>query len=136
MNRQRKWRIELTEEQLNLISLAVEDWHRFVCGQCAMNFATSFIDSPKAMHRTRELLDHEVKAAMFPELALNQSYSWDGGQPNPHMSRAAAMSYAIYREIRHRLTLADGTKNYNVYNYETLTCADQGPMIKVEPITE
>lgn len=132
----RKWRIELTQEQLCVMIEALEDWHRFLCGQCGMDHATSYIDSPKAMHRTRELLDHEVKTAMFPELALNQSYCWDGGQPNPYMSEAAAISYLLYRESRHQLTLANPPKHYNCYLSDTLTCDEQGPMIKVELINE
>lgn len=115
---------------------AIEDWHRFICGQCSMAYATSYIDSPIAMHRVRGLLDYEVKPAMFPELTPDASYPWDGGQPNPHMSRAAAISYMLYREIHHRLTKEYPPKYYSVYQSETLTCPEQGPMIKVEPIAE
>lgn len=132
----RKWRIELTEEQLCVMINALEDWHRFISGQCSMDYATSYIDTPKAMHMTRKLLDEQVKPAMFPELALNASYSWCGGQPNPYMSKAAAMSYVIYREARHKMTLANGSSDWSVYRTETLTCEAQGPMVKVEPVDE
>lgn len=136
MNKDRKWRITLTEEQLSLMMNAIEDWHRFICGQCTMDFATSFISEPKRMHRVREILGKDIEATMFPELSLNSFYRWCGGQPNPHMSKAAAMSYMLYREIRHRLTLASNPKEWNVYRSETLTCEEQGPLIKVELIDE
>lgn len=135
-SKSRKWRITLTEEQLYVLINAVEDWHRFICGQCSMDYATSFIDSPKGMSLARELLDKQVKPAIFPELQINESYSWCGGQPNPYISRAAAISYMLYRECRHKLTLASNQKDWNVYKSETLTCDEQGPMIKVELIDE
>ena len=135
-SKSRKWRITLTEEQLYVLINAVEDWNRFICGQCSMYYATSFIDSPKGMSLTREILDKQVKPAMFPELKINASYSWCGGQPNPYMSREAAISYMLYRECRHKLVLASNPKDWNVYKRETLTCDEQGPMIKVELIDE
>lgn len=136
MNKDRKWQITLTEEQLQVMIAAVEDWHRFVSGQCSMDYATSYIDNPERMHDARDVLDNEVKPLMFPELDRCASYGWCGGQPNPHLSKAAAISYMLYREACHQLTLAEPDKGYNVYRNETLTCDKQGPMIKVELIDE
>lgn len=136
MTKSRKWRITLTEEQLCVLTSAIEDWHRFICGQCSMDHATSFIDAPRNMRVVRELLDKHVKPVMFPELHLNAAYSWDGGQPNPHMSKAAAISYAIYREALHQMTLADHPDGTSCYLSPTLRCDEQGPMIKVERIKE
>lgn len=135
MKKQRLWQITLTEEQMCVLMSAVEDWHRFICGECSMNYATSYIDNP-AMHKARDILNNQVKPAMFPELYLGQCYKWCGGQPNPHMSKDAAISYMIYREIRHQLTLADKPKHYSVYEGETLRCGEQGQMIKVKPLDE
>lgn len=50
------------------------------------------------------------------------------------MSEAAAISYLLYREARHQLTLANPPKHYDIYLSDTLTCDEQGPMIKAEPI--
>lgn len=127
----RKWQITLTEEQLCVMITAMEDWHRFLCGQCSMNHATSYIGSPKDMRITRGLLDNCVKPAMFPELARDAAYSWDGGQSNPYMSRAAAISYLLYREPLHQLALVSDPRPCDVYMYDTPTCSEQGPMIKV-----
>lgn len=133
MKEQRLWQIILTEEQLCVLMNAVEDWHRFICGKCSMSYATSFL-SCEAMHHTCEILDKQVKPTMFPELYFNQSYSWNGGHPNPHMSKVAAISYMIYREIRHQLTLADNSSDWSVYKSETLTCKDSTPIICVKQV--
>lgn len=129
-----RWRIELTEEQLYVLIEAVEDWHRFLCGQCELANATSYIDSAKVMHNVREILHGQVKPVMFPELNANSAYSWHGGQPNPHHSRAAAISYLLYREARHQLAAAN--ERWSVYDGATLTCDEQGPMIKFTTITD
>lgn len=130
----RRWKIELTEEQLVVMINALEDWHRFISGQCSMDFATSYIEPTEQMSKVKDLLDNQVKPTMFPELDINESYSWCGGQPNESLSKIAAMSYLIYREARHQLILTKDVPNWNVYRNETLTCEEQGPMIKVEPI--
>lgn len=131
---QRRWRIELTEEQLRVAIEAIEDWHRFISGQCEMDYATSYIDNSNNMHKVRDILRNQVKPLMFPELDRAASYGWCGGQPNKHLSRVAAMSYMLYREVLHKLTLASDAPYWNVYRGETLTCEEQGPMIKVEMI--
>lgn len=135
MSKQKLWRITLTEEQMCVLIDAVEDWHRFISGQCEMDNATSLLDD-KARRYTRDILHNKVKAVMFPELSRNQSYSWCGGQPNTQMSKEAAISYMLYREMRHRLALEENMQHYNVYQSETLTCSQQGPMIKVRPLTD
>ena len=130
MQKQRLWKITLTEEQMCVMMSAVEDWHRFLCGECSMSNATSYIKNP-AMNKTRDILDNQVKPAMFPELYLSQSYKWCGGQPNPYMSKDATISYMIYREIRHQLTVANKKEDS-----DTLLCIEQGPLIKVRPLDE
>ena len=132
MNKDRKWQITLTEEQMCLMINALEDWHRFICGQCGLFNATSYIEPSRAMHEAREILDMQVKPLMFPELTYGQNYSWNGGHADPYLNKAQAMSYLLYREMLHRLTLANNPKDWNIYKSETLTCSEQGPMIKVE----
>lgn len=133
-NNNRKWQITLTEEQLQIMIQAVEDWHRFICGQCSLDYATSYINNPKVMSVVRGILDNDVKRAMFTELSHGDSYSWCGGHPNPHMSKAASISYLIYREARHQMEMAYPSKHYSVYQNETLTCKEQGQMIEIKPL--
>jgi len=66
------------------------------------------------------------------DLGPNASYPWNGGGcPNEEQRKAIAMSYGIYRQIRH--FFADRRKvNWSVYKSPTLTCNDQGLLIKIE----
>ena len=43
MTKEKKYKVTMTESQLRLMAAAVEDWHRFLCGQCEMDNATSSI---------------------------------------------------------------------------------------------
>lgn len=130
----KKYRITLTEEQLRLMCDAVEDWHRFLAGQCEMSNATSYIHDT---HAAREALQKHVRPYIVPELPHpNSSYGWSGGNcPNEHQRKAIAMSYMLYREPVHFLTVnAEQKMDWNVYNGETLTCPEQGPLITIEEV--
>jgi hypothetical protein len=124
----------MTEEQLRLMCDAVEDWHSFLAGQCEMSNATSYIENT---HAAREALHTHVRPYIVPELPHpNSSYGWSGGScPNEHQRKAIAMSYMLYREPVHFLTVnAEQKMDWNVYNSETLTCPEQGPLIKIEEV--
>ena len=113
---------------------AVEDWHRFLCGQCEMSNATSYVED---CHEAREALQTAVRPYIVPELPyVGSSYGWSGGRcPLEHQRRAIAMSYLLYREPVHFLTVnAEQKMDWNVYNSETLTCPEQGPMITIEEV--
>lgn len=130
------YRLTMTESQLRLMCDAVEDWNRFLAGQCEMSNATSYIED---MHDAREALDKYVRPYIVPELKYRgSSYGWSGGQcPNEHQRKAIAMSYMLYREPIHFLTVnAENKMEWNVYNSETLTCPEQGPLIKIEEVKE
>ena len=135
MKKDKFYRITLTEDQLNLVSRAVEDWHRFLCGQCEMTHATAYA---REVGKVRKLLNNEVKSLVVPELSHNESYDWSGIHcDNEFKRKDIAMSYMIYREILHYNATHDGEcKSWNVYNSETLTCPEQGPLIKIEEIKE
>lgn len=131
---EKKYRITMSESQLRLMIDAIEDWHRFLCGQCEMSNATSYVADTRS---ARENLDTYVRPFIVPELIYRGSaYGWDGRLcPNEHQRKAIAMSYLLYREPLHFLTThSDKDMSWNVYNGETLTCPEQGGMIKVEEI--
>lgn len=130
MDKDKIWTITLTESQMRLLANALEDWHRFISGQCSMDSATSLLWGTPQAAKVKHILNHEVKPIMFPELSEGESYSWNGGHPDPEMSRAAAMSYMMYREILYQLALAYGSGN--VYASPTLRCLEQGPLIIVK----
>ena len=124
----------MTESQLILVSHAVEDWSRFLAGQCEMNYATGMLEN---YHEAKENLETFVRPYIVPELKdRGSSWSWNGGGcPNEHQRKAIAMSYMIYREIVHYLTIhKEGDMSWNCYSNPTLTCKEQGPLIKIEEV--
>ena len=47
------------------------------------------------------------------------------------------MSYMLYREPMHYLTTHNGNDmSWNCYNSETLTCPEQGPLVKIEEVED
>lgn len=132
----KKYTITCTEEQLRLIAAAVEDWHRFLSGQCELSHATSYIKDAHAMHDCQDALQEHVRPYVVPELLHPfSSYGWSGGNcPNKHQRKAIAQSYGIYRQILHFFAVNRGYNN--VYTSETLTCIDSVPLIQIEEIAE
>lgn len=131
----KEYTIHCTEEQLHYIAAAVEDWHRFIAGQCELNHATSYIQPTKAMHECRETLATKVRPYVVPELPYRgSSYSWDGGDcHNPYQRRAIAQTYGIYRQILHFFAVKNNADN--CLFSPTLTCSDNMPLIKIEEMS-
>lgn len=126
----KNYQITLTEEQLHLVADAVEDWHRFLAGQCGMNHATSRLDNH---HDVQEVLNN-VDQLIAPH-GRGSSYGWDGSTClNKHQKKAIAMSYGIYREILHYFAMQHTDNDWNVYKGNTLTCDEQGELIKIKEI--
>lgn len=122
----RKYTITLNEEQLMIISNCVEDVHRFLCGQTELNFTTAVLDKCNPVRNRLE----GMKPLITPGLYPGQSYDWEGnGCPNEAQRRMIAQTYYLYREMRHRYTLANG--HNNVYTSPTLTCEDSGEPIRI-----
>lgn len=132
----KKWRIELSKEQLLLIAKCVEDCHRFMAGQMELANTTACLGT------YRELRDKlaELKPLVTPELAHNEDYDWAGnGCPNRYQKQFIAQTYYLYREIYHQVTLEAAKHrdmSWNVYIDDNLTCDDSGEPIKVEVIDE
>ena len=132
--REKKWRIELTEHQLRLIANCVEDCHRFIGGQMELSNSTA------CLKHYRELSEELGKLQPFvtPELEHGASYGWNGCTcPDEHQRRFIAETYYLYREIYHQLTLEAAKHKdmgWNVYLDETLTCNESGEPIKVERV--
>ena len=127
----KKYQITISEEQLKLVAHALEDWSRFLCGQCELHHATSMLDNYTEI---KELMD-KVKPFVTPQLSSGESYGWNGGHcPNDRQRKAIAMSYYIYREILHKFAI-ESNDNINVYNSETLRCAEQGDSITIQQVS-
>ena len=116
----KKYILELTEEQYDLIAFSVEVVHRISCGQVddINQIVPKYID--------RDLLV-KLKEQAFPELAFNESYKWCGGykgkdndKSNSAFSHFQAATYAIYREMLHFNAIQ--AQQFNVYQSPTLRC--------------
>lgn len=129
----RRYTITCSEEQLRLISAAVEDYHRFLAGQCSLDHATSVISPVEKIREARKILDEQVRPLIVPALIHpGASYDWAGnGCPNDVQRRQIAMSYGIYREILHFLAVEGGRMD-SVYCHSTLTSEEQGPLVHIE----
>ena len=131
MEKEKRYTITCTESQLRMISSAIEDWHRFLSGQCELSNATAMC---KEMHKVQDILNEQVRPYIVPELYyMGSSYGWDGRCcPNDYQRKMIAMSYGIYRQIEHFFALQHPENDWNVYLSPTLTCKEQGPLIKIE----
>lgn len=129
----KKYQIECTEEQLRLIMNAVEDWHRFISGQCELDNATCFV---KDVHEVRRILNEQVRPHIVPELPyVGSSYGWSGSTcPNKWQKKMIAMSYGIWRQIAHFFSVKNNRND--CYRSETLTCDEQGGLITIKEIED
>lgn len=127
MNKKEKptWRLDLTEEQYNCIIKGMEFYGRMIAGQLVeLNHLT-----PTSYKLAWEDLD-KIKSICFPELALHQSYAWNGFDcKDEYQRQQIAQSYQIYREMEHQMVLRKGINN--VYSSPTLkTDLADPPIIK------
>lgn len=133
-NTEQKYTLTVTESQLRLIADCVEDMSRFMGGQMELWNATSKLNN---FIELKERLD-DLHSLVTPNLPRNASYGWNGGGcPNKHQEEFIAKTYAIYREIRHRLSVLNkdpNDENYNVYDSSTLTCKLGGELPKIEKV--
>ena len=126
----KKYRITLTEEQLMLIANCVEDCHRFICGQTDLHNTISRIESSDKRNLLRRRL-WILPRLIDSELPPNATYDWAGnGCKDEHQRKFIAQTYAIYREILHKVV------NNGVYAYPTLTCEEGGELPIIEQIED
>lgn len=131
---EQKYTLTVTESQLRLIADCVEDLSRFMAGQMELWNATSILDN---FVELKERLN-DLQSLVTPDIPRNASYGWNGGGcPNKNQEEFIAKTYAIYREIRHRLralTKDPDDENYNVYDSPSLTCELGGELPKIEKV--
>ena len=126
----KKYRITLTEEQLMLIANCVEDCHRFVCGQTELHNTISRIENINKRIELRRRLGI-LPRFVNPELVPNATYDWAGnGCKDEHQRKFIAKTYAIYREILHKVV------NNGVYKRRTSTCEEGGELPIIEKVKD
>lgn len=125
-----KYRIELTEEQMRLVSNCLEDVSRFAAGQWEMEFLIeemlTGLEFNEAMQRREKAEDllNKVKKVLLPDLHDNQSKSYNG-------TEFIGNVYQIYRSIKHQLAI-DNNWN-NVYSSPALKSGNMGN-VKIEKL--
>lgn len=128
----KKYKIELSEDQMRLIANCLEDVSRFASGQCELGWTTeemskglSFEEFIKRRDKS-DVLFQELKRVLLPNLQLNESKGYNG-------SEFIGNVYQIYRTILYQLA-----KDYewnNVYSSPALPSGTMGT-IKIEQIAE
>jgi len=119
----RKYKIELSEAQMRLVSDCLEDVSRFASGQwefrhtieqmiCGLPF-----EEQMAKRQKVEELFREAKRILLPEINDNASKGYNG-------SEFIGNSYQIYRTILHKLAI-DNDWN-NVYSSPALPSGNLG----------
>lgn len=126
----RKYKIELSEEQMRLIANCLEDISRFSSGQCELRYTIKemlkelpFEEQIKRRNNA-EILLKEVKRILLPELYENESKSYNNNE-------FIGNTYQIYRSILHQFAKDDDWNN--VYSSSTLPSGSLGT-IKIEEI--
>lgn len=126
----KKYKIELSEEQMRLVAQCLEDISRFAAGQSELRYTVEamlqdlpFDEQMKRRSQAEELLK-QTKRVLLPELFFNQSKGYNG-------SEFIGNTYQIYRTIWHQLAI-DNNWN-NVYSSPSLASGNLGT-IKIEKI--
>jgi hypothetical protein len=118
---EKRYKIELSEEQFQVYIEALEGYSRFLSGQIG-NICNS-VTSRKGIPYVMEWLDDPhgsngvsiLKKYLFPELSPNSSH---GIGANDELQKPRQISYEMYRGARHFISKRDGDKN--VYSSEGL----------------
>lgn len=128
----KKYKIEVSEEQMRLISFCLEDVSRFASGQWEMRYTIEqmlrglpFEEQMKRRREVEELL-RLVKRILLPEIPDNGSTGYDGNE-------FTGNTYQIYRTILHQLA-KDNNWN-NVYSSSALPSGTLGS-VKIELVKE
>lgn len=126
----KKYRIELSEQQMRLIADCLEDVSRFASGQWEMRYTIEemlrgmpFDEQMKRRGEVEELLK-KAKRVLLPDLTDNASKGYNG-------SEFIGNTYQIYRTILHQL--AKGNDWNNVYSSSALPSGNLG-IIKIEAV--
>lgn len=124
----KKYKIELTEMQLRLISDCIEDVSRFASGQWELRYTVEemlrglpFDEQMKRRSEVENLLK-QAKRVLLPNLPDNGSKGYNGNE-------FIGNTYQIYRTILHQL--AKDNNWDNVYSYPALPIGNLGE-IKIE----
>ena len=145
----RKYKIELTEHQLRILSFVCDQYSRLICGQ-GWEYQQLFEAAweRRAKEATGNAMDKEFEGGWYAmreqaEQTVNQikALFW-GMEPNAHYGiyydKTADLLFEMHQVIRHQLWLdtpEDERSRWTVDASEAMTLTDE-PLIKVEQIEE
>ena len=128
----KKYTIELTEEQICLISDCLEDVSRFASGQWEMrntiNNMIGELPFEEQMNRSKLAEENlrQTKRVLLPDMPDNGSMGYDG-------TEFIGNTYQIYRTILHQLAIDNNWDN--VYSSPALPSGNMGKIkIKSEKV--
>ena len=129
-SKMKKYRIELSEQQMRLIADCLEDVSRFASGQWEMRYTIEemlrglpFDEQMKRRSEVEEFLK-KAKRVLLPDYPDNASKGYNG-------SEFIGNTYQIYRTILHQLA-KDNDWN-NVYSSSALPSGNLGT-VKIEAV--
>lgn len=130
---EKRYRVEMSEEQFQMYIEAMESYSRFLSGQ--MGHICSSITSRKFIPYVQDWNDtvegskglSVLRGYLFPELS---SGGYHGIGANDQLQRPRQVSYEMYREARHFLAKMEGKSN--VYSSKGLNYSG----LKETPISE
>lgn len=130
-----KYRITLTEDQLKMIARGMEFYSRMESGQFheieKLGTVHDYRNETGRGHDS-DMIRRMVEELKWELLGLKAGESYSVGKSEgitKDAQRDINLSYSIYREILHYLTVKNGVRN--VYTSETLNYTNQ-PLIKIE----
>lgn len=126
----KKYKIELSEDQMRLIADCLEDISRFASGQWQMRYTIEamtknlpFDEQIKRRDEVEELF-RQAKRVLLPDMVDNGSFGYNG-------TEFIGNTYQIYRTILYKL--AGDNKWDNVYSSSALPSGTLGT-VKIELI--
>ena len=126
----KKYKIELTEEQMLLVANCLEDITRFASGQVEMRFTIEemvkgleFDEQIKRRDLAEEHLSR-VRDVLLPKLQKNQSFGYNS-------TEFIGNTYQIYKTILHCIAVENNWDN--VYSSPALESGNMGT-VKIEPV--
>lgn len=126
----KKYKVELTEEQLRLVANCLEDISRFASGQWQMRYMVEDIltdlpiDEQLKRRAEAEELFRQAKAVLMPTFPDNGGLGYNG-------TEFIGNTYQIYRTILYQIAIDNNWDN--VYSSPALKSGNMGT-IKVERI--
>jgi len=144
MNKNRVYKVELTETQLKLIARALEMHSRMRCGQIEESFLPpiservfEIIKNDKDGYREKRKTVSDclktIKLTLWPDLSDNSSHGIG-------YDKEADLGYEMYKEIHHQFELEEQERcaienekyNWNVHSYKPCLNLTEEPNIIIE----